>query len=57
MVGEREANDDAEDQNNMDEPVIQIKSKSVCVQYLKHVTNRFIASGQDAPLEIANLEL
>ena len=39
-----------------DESVVDVMTSAECLEYLKHITNKFISVGMEPPIEISNLE-
>ena len=39
-----------------DKSVVNLKMPAECLEYLKHITNKFISVGMEPPIEISNLE-
>ena len=38
------------------ENIVDVKTSAECIEFLKHITNKFISVGKEPPIEIANLE-
>lgn len=48
--------DDVVTKDVSDESVVDVKTSAECLEYLKHITNKFISVGMEPPIEISNLE-